>query len=230
MTALTVTPPSNPTTQPLSPALSGPIKCWLLDEPSDRVAIETIRRSPILKAEAASVVMDLAKAARQPATRKEIEAIIGQRFELFPQPKRDDGQWAAWWADYLDALEGLTPAAVEAGMAAWVRSPDAEFMCKPGKLRELATTVPNTNRWHRAHKRALEATHEPLPAPQPVTANDRPSREDIAEVMADFQKTMEAKDPLLKMRSKFMRPTPCARVDNTGISDEMRAHLQKRYG
>ena len=52
----------------------------------------------------------------------------------------------------------------------------------------------------------------------------------IAEVMASFKMTMEAKDPILKMRSKFERPSPCARVDNTGVSPEMRALLQQRYG
>lgn len=174
--------------------------------------------------------MELYAAARRPANRKEIEAIIGQRFELFPQPKRDDGQWAAWWADYFDAMEGLTPAAVEAGMAAWVRSPDAEFLCKPGKLRELAMTVPNTNRWARACKRAEDATREPIPAPEPVKEVERPPQEEVAALMAEFHAAMAGKDVFENMRSKYARPTPCARVDNTGVSAEMRAHLQQRYG
>lgn len=175
---------------------------------------------PALKAEAL-----------RPATHDQIKAVISTRFALFPQPQRNAQEWAAWWADYFDALDGLTPFAVEAGMAAWVRSADAEFMCKPGKLRELATTVPSDNRWAKAHYRAQKATAEVVKPVEPVRETAaKVSREDIAEVMADFQKTMEAKDPLLKMRSKFTRPTPCARVDNTGISDEMRAHLQKRYG
>ena len=104
-------------------------------------------------------------------------------------------------------------------------------MCKPGKLRELATTVPNDNRWAKAHYRAQKATAEPVKAEEPVRiAGPNPTREEIAEVMASFKMTMEAKDPLLKMRSKFERPTPCARVDNTGVSPEMRALLQQRYG
>jgi hypothetical protein len=194
------------------------------------VAIDTIRKSEILTTEARQAMPALREAALRPATHDQIKSIIGQRFELFPQSQRSADQWAAWWADYFDALDGLTPFAVEAGMAAWVRSADAEFMCKPGKLRELATTVPNDNRWAKAHYRAQKATAEPVKAEEPVrVSGPNPTREEIAEVMASFKMTMEAKDPILKMRSRFERPSPCARVDNTGVSPEMRALLQQRY-
>jgi hypothetical protein len=181
---------------------------------------EARRAMPALKAEAL-----------RPATHDQIKAVISTRFALFPQPQRNTQEWAAWWADYFDAMDGLTPFAVEAGMAAWVRSADAEFMCKPGKLRELATTVPSDNRWAKAHYRAQKATAEAVKPEEPVrVAGPAPTREEIADVMASFKMTMEAKDPLLKMRSKFERPSPCARVDNTGVSPEMRALLQQRYG
>jgi hypothetical protein len=48
------------------------------------------------------------------------------------------GEWAAWWADYTDALGDLTETALELGMREWVRRPDSRFMPKPGELRELA--------------------------------------------------------------------------------------------
>lgn len=211
--------------------LTGPLNSWLLVERSDAFAIDTIRKSESLTAEAKAAMPALREAALTPATQDQIKAVISTRFALFPPPQRNEREWAAWWADYFDALEGLTPFAVEAGMAAWVRSPDAEFMCKPGKLRELATTVPNENRWAKAHYRAQKATERPAEAEKPVRAETpKIAKEDIAAVMADFCKVMEAKDPLLKQRSKFTRPTPCARVDNTGVSDEMRALLQRRYG
>jgi hypothetical protein len=38
---------------------------------------------------------------------------------------------------------GRSPAAIEAGMAEYVRQVDSEFFPKPGKLRELAQKVPN---------------------------------------------------------------------------------------
>ena len=181
-------------------------------------------------AEARQAMPALRAEALRPATHDQIKAVISTRFALFPQPQRNSQEWAAWWADYFDALDGLTPFAVEAGMAAWVRSADAEFMCKPGKLRELATTVPNDNRWAKAHKRAADATREPLPPPEPPKPIDRPPPEEVAAVMADFHKVMADKDPLAKMKSKFQRPSPCARVDETGVSPEMRALLQQRYG
>ena len=212
--------------------LSGPLTSWLLTERSDRVAVETIRQSPILRREAEEALPVLREAALTTATEAQIRAIIGQRFALFQQPERTDGEWAAWWAAYFDALSDLTPFAVEAGMAAWVRSPDAEFMCKPGKLRELATTVPNDNRWAKAHKRASDATYvapAPLPAPEPEDRSNRPTAEEVSKIMADFHAVMKDKDPHAKYKAKAQRATPCARVDNTGVSDEMRALLARPY-
>jgi hypothetical protein len=232
-TALTVTPPASKTTTPIGPELTGPIKCWLLDEPSDHTAIATIAKSDILRREAKAVMPALREAALRPATHDQIKQIIGQRFALFPQPQRNVSEAAAWWADYFDALEGLTPFAVEAGMAAWVRSPEAEFMCKPGKLAELARTVPNNNRWARAYSRAERATWEgqiaAAPQPkEPTPPEERPSKEEVAAMMADFHKTMQDKDPFAKLRAKAYRPTPSARVDETGISQEMRAKLAEQ--
>jgi len=231
MTALTVSPQSKPTTNPPSPELNGPIKCWLIEERSDDVAIRTIAQSPILRAEAEKVMPALREAALRPATHEQIKGIIGQRFELFPQPQRDGGQWAAWWADYFDALSDLTPFAVEAGMAAWVKRPEAEFMCKPGKLRELATTVPHENRWAKAHMRAQKATHvAPAPIPEePEDRSDRPSAEEVARVMAEFHAVMADKDPIAKMQAK-RRPSPQGQVDDRGVTPEMRALLAERYG
>ena len=228
MNALTVTPNSKTISTPLGPDLSGPLKSWLVAERSDSVAIETIRRSPVLPDEARQALPALRDAALTPATEAQIRQTIGTRFALFPQPKRDDGQWAAWWADYYDALRGLTPYAVEAGMAAWVRSPDAEFMAKPGKLRELAMTVPNENVWARAHMRATTATRT-FPEevqPEPKSA-DRPTQEQMKALMADFHQKMAGKE-IRDIRPK-RRPSPQARVDETGISAEARA-LMARQG
>lgn len=211
--------------------LSGPLSSWLLTERSDAVAVDTIRRSPILRDEARDAMPALREAALTTATEAQIRAIIGQRFALFQQPERTDGEWAAWWSAYFEALSDLTPFAVEAGMAAWVKRPEAEFMCKPGKLRELAMTVPNDNRWAKAHSRAERATFvEPVYSPPPpVDKSDRPTAEEVQAEMAAFHAKMADKDPFAKLRAKAKRPTPSARVDNTGISAEMRTLLQQRY-
>lgn len=173
----------------------------------------------------------LKEQALKPATEDQIKSIIGQRFVLFPQPQRNDGEWAAWWADYIDALSDLTPFAVEAGMAAWVKSPDAEFMAKPGKLRDLATTVPNENRWAKAHMRAQKATFVAAPnvPEEPEDRSDRPSADDIKAVMEPFLATMAEKDPWAQMQAK-RKPPPQGQVDDRGVTAEMRALLAQRYG
>ena len=231
MNALTATPPNNKTSTQLGPDLSAPLKSWLLVERSDHQSIETIRRSDILRAEAAQLIPALKEAALTPATEDQIRQIIGARFALFPQPQRNDGQWAAWWADYYDALRDLTPYAVEAGMAAWVRSADAEFMAKPGKLRDLALTVPNENVWARAHRRAQIAARPPVstrPEPsEPEPAKERPSPEQMKAMLADFHQKMAGKDTFRDIRAK-RRPSPQARVDATGISAEARALLARQ--
>lgn len=173
----------------------------------------------------------LREEALRAATAEQIKSVIAARFALFPPPQRNDQEWASWWADYFDALSDLTPFAVEAGMAAWVRTPDAEFMCKPGKLRELATTVPNDNRWAKAHMRAQKATYV-APKPEPVVIEDRserPASDEIAAVMADFHRVMADKDPLAKLQAK-RRPPPQGKVDHGGVTAEMRALLADRYG
>lgn len=202
------------------------MKSWLLDEPSDARAIDVIRASDLLRTEATQVMISLLDEARRPATADQVRSTIGQRFALFPQPHRTDGEWAAWWADYIDALAGLTPSAVEAGMAAWVRDPEAEFLCKPGRLRELAEQTPHLNRWARAHDRARRATFEP-PAPlPPPPERERPPKEEMARMLAQFHEAMKAKDPTPKR--KPARPSPSAwMAEGSFMSEEMKARLQE---
>lgn len=221
--------PATKTTPQAGLVVSGPLTSWLLVEPSDAKAIEVISASSILKDEARAIIPALRAEALKPATEDQVKAIIGQRFALFPQPQRNKEEWAAWWADYIDALAGLTAPAIEAGMAAWVKSVDAEWLCKPGKLRELATTTPNTNKWARAHRIAMAATAGPIKAadeperPAPVKQNAAT----VAKLLADFHVQIKAKAPPPVSRTRSI-PTPCAPVDDTGISAEMRALLQRQ--
>lgn len=213
--------------------LSSPLRFWLLDETSDHQAISTIARSEILSREAEAAIPELRKAALRHATEAEIKRVIESRFELFPQPKRTPEQWAFWWAEYIDALNDLTPYQIESGMAAWVRSPEAEFMCKPGKLRELAQAGYSNNKWVKAVRRAEHATaprgggSEAKQPTLPTPNEERPSAEEIKALMADFHAVMKEKDPLAKIAEK-RRPPPCARVDETGVSAEMRALLERQ--
>lgn len=184
-----------------------------------------ISRSPILLREAEGLTTAIWQEARRPASVEQIKSILGSRFALFPQPERTDGEWDMWWADYISALEDLTPAAVEAGMAAWVRSIDAEFMPKPGKLRDLAQKTPVVSRWTRALDRIRKALPPIDTTPAPMPERERMDPETVAELMKDFHAKMKAKEP--PQAQKRVRPSPQAEVDETGMSAEMRALLNR---
>ena len=210
------------------PVLTSQLTSWLLAEPSEHKAREVIAASPLLRQEAQAAIPALRAAAMAPATVEQIKATISQRFALFPQPQRNDLEWAAWWADYIDALSGLSAPAVEAGMAAWVKSPDAEWMCKPGKLRELAMGTPNSNKWARAHRIAVAATIEPIRDMEPDTPKAaKLDAAKVTELMADFHKQMAAKAPPPVSRTRSI-PTPQAAVDERGMSPQARALLEKQ--
>lgn len=151
-----------------------------------------------------------------------VKAVIGRRFALYPQPVRDEGEWAAWWQDYFDALAETPLASLEAAMRQYVADPDSEFMPKPGRLRELAFTAPSRSlgRYYRA-KRAVqmaeEASRAALPAPRVDPA-------DVRRLLDDF-KTKSASHV---ERPKPSLPSIAGKPDERGITAEMRALLTRR--
>lgn len=204
--------------------LSKPLTSWLLDEHSDAVAVKTIASSPMLRSEAVMALPALRIAAMAPATHSEIKGIIGSRFATYPQPQRDEGEAAAFWADYFDALAGCTPAAIEAGMTAHVRDPASEFLPKPGRLAALAKATPNTGRWAKAYSRAKAAT-APAPVVKEMTEEDRMViRRQVSDLVADLEAKAQAHTERSRSKAR-LRPTPSARVDDRGVSDEMRRLL-----
>lgn len=204
--------------------LSKPLTSWLLDEPSDEVAVKTVASSPTLRSEATMALPALRIAARTPATQAEIMGIIGGRFATFPQPQRDEGEAAAFWADYFDALSDCTAPAIEAGMAAHVRDPAAEFLPKPGKLADLAKNTPHDGRWAKALRRAKAAT-APAPVVREIAAHDRDAvKRQMVDLVADLEAKALVKAEQMRGRAR-LRPTPSARVDGAGVSDEMRRLL-----
>lgn len=212
--------------------MSRPLSCWLLDETSDAKAIEVIAKSDILRSEATMAMPALRAAAQRPATPDEIRTIIGSRFPTYPQAKRTEGEAAAFWADYFDALDGLTPAMIEAGMAAHVRDPKSEFLPKPGRLAELAKTVPWAGRFNRAYNRARAAVvaSQKAAEPKPVV-EERPSPEEVKAMVAETLKAL-AETPTAKAaaaRKQAMKPTPSAPLPaGSHMSAEMRAKLEAR--
>ncbi len=224
-------PQNGQTSTVTSPVLSKPLTSWLLDEPTDAKAIDVIAKSDLLRSEAAIAMPAIRAAALRPATEGEIRDIIGSRFATYPQPERDTGEAAAFWADYFDALGGLTPAQIEGGMKAHVADPKSEFLPKPGRLADLARQSSQPGRWTRAYNRARAAVvqAQKAEAPAPETAV-RHSPEEIQSILAEVQAAM-AETPTAKAlaaRKAALKPTPSAPLPaGSGMSAEMRAKLER---
>lgn len=167
----------------------------------------------------------LRQAAQRPATMAEIEMIFKPRFEtLGVKMDRSPEQWAVWWADYAEALKGLTAAAIEAGMQAYLQLPETEFFPKPGKLKHLAQSTPNGGKWAKAYSRA-KAAITPAPVVKEIVPHDRAVvKAEFQELFADLEAKSAAKVDLMRGKAR-LRPTPSAQVDAAGVSDEMRRLL-----
>lgn len=203
---------------------------WLLDETIDAKAIDVIAKSDILRSEASMAMPALRAAALRPATESEVRDIIGSRFATYPQPERDTGETAAFWGDYFDALGGLTPAQIEAGMKAHVADPKSEFLPKPGRLADLARQSTSPGRWTRAYTRARAAVvqsqaMEQKPSEPVVRHSPDEVRAMVAETLAALSETPTAK--ALAARKAARKPTPSARLPaGSHMSASMRAKLE----
>lgn len=216
------------------PALSGPLRSWLLVETSDAKAIEVISKSDVLRSEAAMLMPMLRQEALRPATPEEIMLIVKSREQIFGdlRMERSEVEWTAFWADYFEALNGLTAASIETGMVAYIALPDSEWAPKPGKLAHLAKTTPTCGRFTRAYNRARAAVvaSQKAAEPKPVV-EDRPSPEEVkamvAKTLAALAETPTAK--AAAARKKALRPTPSAPLPaGSAMSAEMRAMLEAR--
>lgn len=247
MNAMTPLPQSSPPSSEIS--LSPQLSSLLEGNGSSDEVVAAIAANPILLTEAARALPALKAKATEPAGYAGVRRVIGRRFAVFPQPERSDGEWAEFWADYTDVLGDLTEGAVEAAMAAWVRLPDAEFLPKPGKLLDLARTTPN--RAVRSYERAKAAMdYKPPRRPHPADADPgqidpsirpllqtqsgrvEPTEEDKARVRAQLANYL-AKDDERRTRSKSVqppRPDVSGRVDEGGITPELRALRQRQAG
>jgi hypothetical protein len=169
--------------------------------------------------------------ASTPASRDDIMQILGRRFAIYPQPDRSDGEWASWWSDYTDALEGIPAPAIDAGMAAYVSLPDSEFFPKPGKLAALAKSTPNEAALalRRARAAVENADHQEriekywvAPEPEPVR---RPlTKEEIERDQAAVRELARNLASVLKApESQRAKPRPnYGKTDDTGITPELR--------
>lgn len=183
-----------------------------------------IAESPCLLAELRDALLSLRREATQPATAAEVVAILAPRFAIYPQPDRTGGEWDAWWAEYTHALDDTPPAAIEAGMAEYVKAPDSEFFPKPGKIRDLARTTPSklatavlTGQWalRRAEESAREYVTEAPKVPVP--------KESVREMLAGFHKAMAERAPA----PKPTLPPISGPVDGSGVTQAMREQMRR---
>lgn len=215
-------PTNEPRKTKTSPELSPLLTELLTSSLNADDAIAQIGNDPVLFREAQAALPALKDHATGKAGAAGVKAVIAKRFALFPQADRSDGEWTAWWADYIDALADQPLCALEAGMAAYVRLHDSEFMPKPGKLLELARMTPN--RGAQAYTRALKATTGDDPAverPEPSDAE----KAQVRKMLAEFQvkvavRTVESAKP--------PQPSIAGKPDAGGLTREMRELMARR--
>jgi hypothetical protein len=211
---------------PTTPALSQRLTWLLTSSTSADEAIAEINSDPTLFREAQAALPALRREALDQAGPGGVKIVIGRRFALFPQPERSDGEWAMWWADYVEALQALPTGALEAAMAAYVKQDGAEFMPKPGKLLALAKTTPN--RGAQAYDRALRATNTSAPAEGPATTRPAPTDRDRAAVkalLASFKASVSEHDrPRASSNTRSTAGTP----DAGGLTPKMREMIARR--
>ncbi|WP_292039103.1 hypothetical protein [Brevundimonas sp. UBA5713] len=230
MQATTINPPTVQTESVRLPALEGPLRSWLLEETSDVVAIKAIAGSEILRGQAAMLLPALRHEALKPATPQEIVGIIRSREQTFGdlRTKRTDAEWTMFWADYFEALKGLTAASIEAGMKAYVALPDAEWAPKPGKLAALAreTTVVSkfSRAWHRAKTAIQQAAQPKAPEPKPVVKD---SPEQVKAMVSEVKQALDGTPTAMAMKARrtLHRPPSAPLEAGSHMSAEMRAKL-----
>ncbi len=110
-----------------------------------------------------------------------VRDVIGRRFETYPQPTRLPEQWAAWFADYYDALSDQPAAAIEAGMRQWVKTDTTGFMPKPGQLLALVKSAAEPQ-WQALSRANRIAKLQPAVFVSAETVEER--RRVIAETLA----------------------------------------------
>jgi hypothetical protein len=216
----------------ISPALSSGLKSLLVDGDNVARSVQQIAEDPELRAETLAQLPVLRAAAMQKAGHVGVREVIGSRFALYPQPARSEAEWAAWWADYYEALADLSWHALEAGMVAWVQDPASEFLPKPGKLLILARSTPNriSKAYYRATKVAeyqppkVYETLHPVDPPKVRTVEDATAiKRMAAEAVQALGATVERSRP-----SQAGLPSIAGKPDEGGLTPAMRELLARR--
>jgi hypothetical protein len=222
----------------LSPRLHSLLSAAPRDEDS---AIAEIAANPLMVEQVQGHLERLKREASEPAGEEGIRRVILAYTEVYPQPERSQGQWAMFWAPYVESLADVPLPALEMGMRVWAAMPDSEFLPKPGKLRELARTVANPavtayyiamKAIRAAEERALIdarpqlARHEILALPQ-IAARAIPSeasRQSVRNMAAQFAEHVQASKP----ERAALPPNPVTFAPGLHITATMVDHLRRQ--
>lgn len=138
-----------------------------------------------------------------------IEAALRPWFATYPQPVRDTAEWAAFWQAYVIACGHHSEASLHAGMKAWAKLPDSEFLPKPGRLSELARTSPTAAFKLASHAHELLQLADDMTGRQRVLDNmDRDQvkpeeqRQRVAELLEGFK---AANEPVRERENRILR-------------------------
>lgn len=82
-------------------------------------------------------VADRIEAHAAPCGPKAVAAELAPLVTIYGVADRSEGEWAAFWRFYTEALQDLPLAALRNGVKAYVAQPDSEFFPKPGPLKAL---------------------------------------------------------------------------------------------
>jgi hypothetical protein len=164
--------------------LSQGLRLLLASETNTAEAVAGIVANPALHSEVIAalpgLIADRDAAMTRPAM-DDLQRIFAPALTIYAMPDRTEGEWAAWWGVYREALADLPRKAIAEAMRQWLRSP-AGFFPKPGEIRALALKVPCPE-YQVAYWAKLAAE-----APKAVTMLDAAERKaQIAEALASLK-------------------------------------------
>lgn len=212
MTALTPIAPPSLTTLTISPEL------WRLLATGPSSQIEEIASIPALRAEAATCHRQL-EVLTEPVGGAEVERSLGTLVLIFGLGEQ--AKAASFWRAYKDALCDLPRVAFDRAVAEWQRV--GKFFPKPAELRELADPHATALRMA-AHRAKKAASWE---APKAIPEAERMPAEKVRALLDDTLGKLAGMDMLARTRTRRVRP-PQAKVDETGISAEARALMERQ--
>lgn len=141
----------------------------LLSEGASLAVVDEITAQPGLHAEAKALVAEL-EAHVAPAGPDAVRRVLTGLFVIYPQPKRDAAEWAAWWNTYMEDLEGFPMFALEQAARDYRRDPASEWFPKPGALVALCNrhALPAVKALGRARMASKQPVKRVFPPRQPV--------------------------------------------------------------